>query len=244
MGINHFTEKIPGLYYLNEGGSDIIWLLVGAEKALLVDTGFGRLDLKAEAAKVTDRELILVNTHMHPDHAAGNGQFEIAYCAAADLPLMAGMKKRMPEFTEAQHTLTVEEGDTFDLGRATVEVIAVPGHTPGSIGLLWREARILLIGDACNQQVWLHLEHSLPLTVFAESMQKLVDRAGDYDCMYTSHGESGMRYTAETPRALRRLALQVASGQKHGEPATTHLGHKAMLIMEDGVGFYFDPEKV
>ena len=39
------------------------------------------------------------------------------------------------------------EGDIIDLGERKLEVVHVPGHTPGSITLLDREERCLIGGD-------------------------------------------------------------------------------------------------
>ena len=244
MKNNQFTEKIPGLYYLNEDGADIIWLVIGENQALLIDTGFGRLDLKAKAAEITSLPLTLVNTHMHPDHAAGNNQFNTAYVGEKDLFLIAEMQSWNADFGTAEKTIPVHEGFCFDLGGATLEVVEIRGHTPGAIGLLWRERKILLCGDAVNNQVWMHLPHSTSLTVFQESMQHLIDRQTEFTDLYSSHGKTGGHFTIETIRALHAHAGAVIAGEKTGEKATTHLGHAAFLFMEDGVGFYYDPEKL
>jgi glyoxylase-like metal-dependent hydrolase (beta-lactamase superfamily II) len=45
-------------------------------------------------------------------------------------------------------TSTIEEGDRIDLGDRVVEVVHVPGHTPGSIALYDRETRAIFTGDA------------------------------------------------------------------------------------------------
>ena len=56
-----FVEKMPHLYFLNEGHV-LAWLLVGTEKAMLVDTAFGHADYKAAIAEVTDVPAFLVNS--------------------------------------------------------------------------------------------------------------------------------------------------------------------------------------
>lgn len=44
-------------------------------------------------------------------------------------------------------TAYTHDGDRFDLGGRTLEVIATPGHTPDSISLLDRANGLLFIGD-------------------------------------------------------------------------------------------------
>ncbi|GAB5471197.1 MAG: MBL fold metallo-hydrolase [Rhodospirillales bacterium] len=48
----------------------------------------------------------------------------------------------------AAPTAVLEEGSVIDLGDRRLEVLELPGHTPGSIGLWEGERRILFTGDA------------------------------------------------------------------------------------------------
>ena len=52
-------------------------LIIGSEKAAVIDTGFGFGDLPAAVRKLTDKPLILFNTHCHVDHVGGNAPFGI-----------------------------------------------------------------------------------------------------------------------------------------------------------------------
>lgn len=60
-----------------------------------------------------------------------------------------------PEFDPAAYTVTpagptgvLDEGDLVDLGDRTFQVLHLPGHTPGSIGLWEAETGVLFSGDA------------------------------------------------------------------------------------------------
>lgn len=48
-------EIAPGTYAINEFGLATTYLLVGEEKALLIDTGCGVGDLKEVISKLTDK---------------------------------------------------------------------------------------------------------------------------------------------------------------------------------------------
>jgi len=50
--------------------------------------------------------------------------------------------------TSTEPTRTVAEGDGVDLGNRHLEVLHLPGHSPGSIGLLDAAAQTLFSGDA------------------------------------------------------------------------------------------------
>ena len=81
--------------------------------------------------------------------------------------------------------LFVEEGYTFDLGGVTAEVVEIPGHTPGSIGLLVREKRLFLASDGVNANTWLFLPESQKLSVYQETLQKI--QKLDFDHLLTGH---------------------------------------------------------
>ena len=54
-------------------------MIVGKEKAMLIDTGHGYGNLKQVVKSITDKPLYIVNTHGHLDHTSGNAQFEEKY---------------------------------------------------------------------------------------------------------------------------------------------------------------------
>ena len=63
-------------------------LVVGKERAMLIDSGYGFGNLRDFVSKITPLPLVLVNTHGHCDHTGGNFQFgEGAYISAEDMNL-------------------------------------------------------------------------------------------------------------------------------------------------------------
>lgn len=70
-------------------GTENMYLLEGEEKALLLDTGYGVGNLREYVERLTEKPVIVANTHYHPDHSAGNGEFEQVYLsrgASLDAP--------------------------------------------------------------------------------------------------------------------------------------------------------------
>ena len=53
-----------------------LFLLIGSEKAMLIDCGMGIGDLKSAVRKITDKPLIVVISHGHVDHTGNARQFE------------------------------------------------------------------------------------------------------------------------------------------------------------------------
>lgn len=91
-------------------------------------------------------------------------------------------------YTQAQYLanpvsdnfLPVHEGDVFDLGGVTLLVVEIPGHTPGSIGLLCPEKKLFFSGDGMNGSVWMFLPESTKLSVYCASIHKVQKLDFDY----------------------------------------------------------------
>ena len=177
----YIKEMCPGIYLMDEGHECTGYLVVGREKACMIDTMLGYNDLKQAAAGLTDKPVIVINTHGHPDHIYGNLYFDHAYLHPADIPFaeecindpeFAGICRkynlRMPPFSE------VREGDVFDLGERHLEIYELPGHTPGGIVLLLREDRILFTGDSVNHHLWMQLEGCAPLDEFVKNLDRIM----------------------------------------------------------------------
>ena len=184
------TELEPGIWRI---GNSMVYmdLLVGTHHALLFDTGYGFGSLKDVVRSITDKPLYVVNSHGHVDHACGNEQFGGAYIHQLDMELAMehnGRDMRMAELDTAEVPMDFDleahlslgtgelkpagEGDTFDLGGMTLQVIHLPGHTAGSIGLWCPERKLLWVGDAMNCFVWLFLPEAQSLNTYIASLHK------------------------------------------------------------------------
>ena len=89
--VYQFRDNMYGLLIISADGMGDAWmyLIVGPEKALLIDTGFGIGNLKGLADELSGgKPLIVANTHCHFDHAYGNCQFERAYCHELEVDVM------------------------------------------------------------------------------------------------------------------------------------------------------------
>ena len=188
--IYNVRELEPGLYRI--GNSAVFMdLIVGSHHALLFDTGYGYGDLKAVVRSITDKPLYVVNSHGHVDHACGNQAFGGAYIHPLDMELCRehnGPQMRRAELDVAEvppdfdldahlrlgtgELKPVGEGDTFDLGGVTLQVIHLPGHTAGSIGLWCPEKKLLYVGAAMNCFVWLFLPEARELVTYIRTLHK------------------------------------------------------------------------
>ena len=167
------------IYAMDDAGTTG-YVVLGNEKALVIDTMNASDDLGAVVRGITDLPVMVVNTHGHGDHICGNIFFEEAYIHPADLPLALEFSN-YPDFVAevSRHGLSMPpfkeilDGAVIDLGGATVEIILLPGHTQGGICLLYREERVLFTGDGINCHLWMQLDHSLQMKELLQSLKNI-----------------------------------------------------------------------
>lgn len=165
-GVYRVRCLVPG------GEHSLCDLIIGTEKAALIDTGNGYGNLPAFLRSVTDKPLVLFNTHNHIDHIAGNalfsepfhmGQEDIDHCDYANEPffrqqMLKGLQQIPEGFDEAEYLargvgqlVPCEEGEVFDLGGKTLQVLATPGHSCGCRSYYLREEGIVYTGDVLGK---------------------------------------------------------------------------------------------
>ena len=106
--------------------------------------GFQKLGLDPSQVKI-----VLV-THGHADHFGGASYFQErfgskVYVSPADWKLMenpparggGGRGPAGPPTSLPKHEAEVHDGETIALGDLRVTAVAVPGHTPGSMGVIF-----------------------------------------------------------------------------------------------------------
>ena len=199
MSLFHQEVK-KGIFHIGDGRGNFCTLIVGETGAILFDTMLGFDDLKGYVAELTPLEPMVINSHCHFDHAGGNHQFDRVYMSAEEFPLLDLAHSRIPTltrtleadltameccYTARERISPIEPGTVLDLGGKQVEVIALPGHTAGSIGLLCREDRILLAGDALSPQYCIFFQESLPLEVSKQTIRGV--RELPFDRFLSSH---------------------------------------------------------
>ncbi len=151
-----------------------LWLLSGRDAHLLIDTGLGVSNLARYLAPLLDKPLTVVCTHAHFDHAGGLADFSNTCLHCHEIDLMrrgdATLALARPEqgfnvdahfselpypgFSAADYRFrpcvvqrALHEGDLIDLGDRVLEVLHLPGHSPGSIALYDPAQYTLYPGD-------------------------------------------------------------------------------------------------
>lgn len=206
------------------------YLLCGSRLAILIDTCASDAEAKALAESVTNLPVILINTHGDGDHIAGNAAFRQFYMHPADY-VNCNVATRCPD----SRLLALNDGDVFDIGGRMLEIIAIPGHTYGSIALLDVEERTLYTGDSVQDgHIFMFGAHRQP-EAFAASLDKLIAAQARFDRLRAAHG------TPELPasyiRTVRDAWQQVLDGKVCGHDHELH-GRTVQAFDADGCGFY------
>lgn len=224
-----------GVYAIYEPGQFeevISYLIVGADRALLFDTGLGIGDIVAVVGALTSLDVIVVNSHSHYDHIGGNHAFDevLAVDSAFTRSRSAGSKpdavagfispdwvwKELPEgFNRSEYRSRawtidsiVNDGDVIDLGGRRIEVLLTPGHAPDSLCLIDREQRLLFTGDTFYlAPLYTHLEGS-DFERYAETATRLAALADDVDKLLTAHNVPivDSAYLTELDAAFRTIS--------------------------------------
>ncbi len=109
--------------------------------------------------------------------------------------------------TPAAPTHLVQGGDVIDLGGRRLTVIDLPGHTPGSIGLLDEEERALLSGDAVYEGGLIDTLPESDVAAYVRTMERLLQL--EADVVYPGHGGP---FGRETLHDIARDYLRRAGG--------------------------------
>lgn len=263
MGIKEpfISEIAPGTYAINEFGIAAEFLVIGKERALLIDTGCGLIDLPGIIRRFTDKPYDVVLTHGHSDHVGGIGWFDKVYLHPADfvqvehmdLDRLRGYNRSLGEAgafqvydydPDAIHPIEkqpelvpITEGYVFDLGERKLEVIETPGHTPGSIVLVDDKARILFSGDACNVNLGLIGQ---PVSKALKYLQKLESLSFRFDQNWNGHiGYMGNPdCLAMPPHVLPtcvEICQSIVDGTAQPEKKAWFGGQEALCVIKNGV---------
>lgn len=101
-----------------------------------------------------------------------NAGYELSGAMLTALPF-AGYDLQSYRLKPARVTREVDEGDLIDLGDREFEVLHLPGHSPGSIGLFERATGTLFSGDAIYDGPLVDNLHHSDIAEYRETMARL-----------------------------------------------------------------------
>ncbi len=183
-----------------------LYLIIGTHSALLIDTGCGLFPLKPVINDlISDKKLIVINTHSHFDHRGGNSEFDkilihqkesrliskpqdISFLSTSPKEIVKRYETINNIFSPAKEVQSVEHGEIIDLGEITVKVIHTPGHSPGCISLLTNRSE-LFTGDTAHYGTMYLTKKTLPITLSSIANLLNLFQESEKIEIYPSHEE-------------------------------------------------------
>ena len=248
------AANVFAIYEPHQAEETIGYLIVGEKRALLFDTGMGISDVKKITAEITKLPIIVLNSHTHDDHVGGNWEFDTIYGMDTDFTRQNARGSRegaqaeitpdqicgtLPKGFDAKAYATrpwkiaayMHDGERFDLGGRTIEVVATPGHTPDAISLIDRGNGLLFTGDTYYPApIWLYRPET-DLDAYAASIRRLAALAPQVKLVLGAHN-----IPVAPPAVLPRLVVAF-DAVRAGKVKTTPDSPGKVLYEVDGFSF-------
>lgn len=258
------------IYQIKDPMGVLMTLIIGSEKAMLIDTGYGIENIYQHIRTLTSLPLIVVNSHGHMDHCCGNYLFENVYIHEKDLELCvlhnclewrkrnlqtAKNMKLIDDLYNDNYYLEQRHGNLtnlsyhqmFDLGNISIEVINMEGHTKGSVGFYIHEDKLLVTSDAACPFVWLFLEESTTLDTYIKMLEKTIDIP--FDGILVGHGPGIILPRQKMFDFLncgKNLTLEesVKVSFNNFDHLNSYCYTKGKMYDQNDVGIVFNPSKI
>jgi glyoxylase-like metal-dependent hydrolase (beta-lactamase superfamily II) len=236
------ARGVFAIYEPHQAEETISYLIVGQKRGLLFDTGMGISDLKKVITQLTKLPIVVLNSHTHNDHVGSNWEFSTIYGMDTDFTRENAKGSRLdaqaeimpdqicgalPEGFDSKAYATrpwritayTHDGDRFNLGGRTLEVIATPGHTPDAISLLDRANGLIFTGDTYYPApIWLFRPET-DLDAYSASIRRLAALAPQLKMVLGAHN-----VPVASPTVLPRLVAAfdaVRAGKIQPSPDST-----------------------
>ena len=237
--VYQLNENTYAIYEPYQWQEAISYLLIGSEKAMLVDTLQGIGDLKSVVEQLTNLPVIVVNTHSHFDHVSGNYQFDDIYgmdntftldnAKGHDHSVNVGNMtadtfwKNVPENFSAdtyenkpyEISKYLRDGEIIDIGDRPIEIVFTPGHSPDSLVLIDKNNRMMMTGDSFYPAPLYVYSATSSFRDYANSVQTMLKYQSDVDFLLPGHNE-----TMQPASYLAKLHAATLAVQDGRTPST------------------------
>lgn len=179
-------------------------------EGLVIDPAANTPGIVEEAKRNGITIKYIVNTHGHVDHTAGNTKMKKLTGAAIaihkdDADMLVSTPPMILQMFGAEKSpgadVILQDGDILSVGKVSLQVIHVPGHSPGGIALY--ADGIVVTGD----------------TLFVEAVGRTDLPGGSWQVMSSSIKERLFTLPEET---------KVLPGHNYGRFPTSTIGHEKM----------------
>ncbi|MBQ0051318.1 MAG: MBL fold metallo-hydrolase [Treponema sp.] len=219
-------EIQKNLYSIEDPGSRQFFV-VGKDKVLLFDTGFGRSSVMEKIRKYSDLPVEVAITHGHGDHVSGLKEFGSCWISEKDASMI-------PEGVEAR---IIKEGDKLSCGGYTFEVVEIPGHTEGSVVYLDKKKKIMIGGDSIQPGPIFMFGDVKKFDDYIASMEKLNKLSKYIKQIYPAHnasvvGPEYIKFCIEDAKAFKEGKLVAEEIQMMGKTRKVYKGKNVSFFAD------------
>ena len=236
------------------------YLIEGADRAVLLDTGMGIGDIKAIVDELTDLPVTVLNSRAHWDHIGGNWRFDqimiheaeaedlsksrpggtIAHWFTDDLlsgPLPEGVTPENIEIKASHATTLLKGGEAIDLGGRVLEIVHTPGHSLGGVVVVDRSNGLLFTTDVAYLAPLYAYAPSANVAVYRNSLALLESIASDMRLALPSHDQTPFdpAKISEMRQAFDDILAGRTADEISGDIAT-HKFHEFSVMVPAGLG--------
>ena len=192
--------------------NETIYIMEGNERTILLDAGTKIDGLKKIVEGITKKPITLIATHVHPDHTGSAiHDFDEIWINAGDevnVPMFMADYKGKVNF--------LEDGQVFDLGGRSIEVIFTPGHTPGSATFFeMNDRKWGYSGDAFGSGNLLLTTNFSTLLATTTRIESYMKRHG-IEKMYPGHYMGSNPETLQRISDLKKMSEEMIEGKREG----------------------------
>ncbi|MGE8203012.1 MBL fold metallo-hydrolase [Heyndrickxia sp. NPDC080065] len=203
------------------------FLLLGEEKAVLIDTGLGIDKIKRITDQLTTLPIDVFTTHVHTDHIGSHGEFERIYVHEGDKDwLVNGIKGLSIEQIrkdisrditfptpetfnpstfkpfQGEPTGLLNDGDIFELGNRRLIIFHTPGHSPGHISTFDETNGYLFTGDLLYDETPIYAFYPSTNPVDLVNSLEKISEIPNVSMVYGSHNTLGIK-----PKILEEVKI-------------------------------------
>lgn len=233
--VNKITET---LYSIKEDITNnkfpiLIYLVIGTERAALIDTGLGTDNLRETVESITKLPIIVLHSHGHLDHVGADALFDEIYLNSREYGLIgegndfnarlnfirtnlkdepglyAYIKTHLAKDGEICYK-NIEDGDVIDLGEIQLEAVSTPGHTLGSMSYVNKKDNYAFTGDGIADIHWFDTKESISVEGFLDTLNHFEENSKKVKNIYASHLPNA--FSLELIHDLQTAAKSIIDG--------------------------------
>lgn len=205
------------------------FLLLGIDKAILIDTGLGIDNIKRVTDQLTDLPIDVITTHVHTDHIGSHGKFERIYVHEGDkdwlvngikglsieqirkdisrdinLPVPNTFNPETYQPFQGEPTGLLHDGDVVELNNRNLIIYHTPGHSPGHICIFDETNGYLFTGDLLYDETPIYAFYPSTNPVDLINSLEKISKISNVSMVYGSHNTLGLN-----PKILKEVQFAV-----------------------------------